>query len=71
MAPELAMSIIMGIGIIFGTSAITLIATQGLRAISRNPEAAENIQTNLILSLAFAEAVVIYGLVVVLIIKFV
>ncbi|MEK7065999.1 MAG: ATP synthase F0 subunit C [Patescibacteria group bacterium] len=40
-------------------------------AIGRNPEAASKIQTAMILSLAFAEAIAIYGLVTALILKFV
>ena len=51
-----------GIGIIGGMAA---------GAIGRNPEAAPQIQTNMILAIVFAEAVAIYALVVALIIKFV
>ena len=51
-----------GIGILVGG------AVQG---IARNPEAGGNIQTNMILGIAFAEAVAIYCLVVALIILFV
>ena len=50
--------------------AIGWIASTAMRAIGRNPEAAEKIQSNLILSVAFAEAIAIYALVVALIIKF-
>jgi F-type H+-transporting ATPase subunit c len=51
-----------GIGILVGG------AVQG---IARNPDASGNIQTNMILGIAFAEAVAIYALVVSLIILFV
>jgi ATP synthase F0 subunit c len=51
-----------GIGILVGG------AVQG---IARNPDASGNIQTNMILGIAFAEAVAIYALVVALIILFV
>ncbi len=51
-----------GIGIVVGG------AVQG---IARNPDAAGTIQTNMILGIAFAEAVAIYALVVALIILFV
>ena len=51
-----------GIGILVGG------AVQG---IARNPDASGNIQTNMILGIAFAEAVAIYALVVDLIILFV
>jgi F-type H+-transporting ATPase subunit c len=42
-----------------------------MEAIGRNPEATGDIRTNMILGIAFAEAVAIYALVVALIIKFV
>lgn len=51
--------------------AIGWIGSKGLDAIGRNPEASGKIQTAMILSIAFAEAVAIYALVVGLIIKFV
>ncbi len=47
------------------------IGARAMEAIGRNPEAAARIQTPMILSIAFAEAVAIYSLVVALIIKFV
>jgi len=51
--------------------AIGLLASKGLEAIGRNPEAASSIQTAMILAIAFCEAIAIYALVVALIIKFV
>jgi len=48
-----------------------MIVSKGLEAIGRNPEAASKIQTNMILGVAFAEAIAIYSLVVALILKFV
>lgn len=51
-----------GIGILVGG------AVQGM---ARNPDAGGTIQTNMILGIAFAEAVAIYALVVALIILFV
>ena len=42
-----------------------------MEAIGRNPEAADIVRTNMILGMAFAEAIAIYALVVALIIKFV
>lgn len=51
-----------GIGILVGG------AVQGM---ARNPDATGTIQTNMILGIAFAEAVAIYALVVALIILFV
>lgn len=51
--------------------AIGLITGKGLEAIGRNPEAAGEVRTSMILGLAFAEAIAIYSLVAGLIIKFV
>jgi ATP synthase F0 subunit c len=45
-------------------------ASGGLQAMGRNPDAAPVIQTNMILGMAFAEAVAIYALAVALIIIF-
>jgi F-type H+-transporting ATPase subunit c len=50
---------------------IGLLGLGALQAIGRNPEAAPAIQTNMILAIAFAEAVAIYALVVALLIVFV
>lgn len=50
---------------------IGMIAAKGVEAIGRNPGAASQIQTNMILGMAFAEAIAIYALVIALIIKFV
>ena len=51
--------------------AIGWLTSKALEAIGRNPEAAGEIRTNMILGMAFAEAIGIYALVVALIIKFV
>jgi F-type H+-transporting ATPase subunit c len=51
--------------------AIGMITSKGLEAIGRNPEAASDVRTSMILGLAFAEAIAIYALVTALIIKFV
>lgn len=51
--------------------AIGLIASKAMEAIGRNPEATSQIQTNMVLGLAFAEAIAIYSLVMALILKFV
>lgn len=50
---------------------IGLMVQGALQAIGRNPDAAPLIQTNMILGVAFAEAVAIYALVAALIIIFV
>lgn len=68
---DIAMALAIGIGSIGPALAIGRLAGAALKAIGRNPEAANKIQTNMILSIAFAEAIAIYALVVALIIKFV
>jgi F-type H+-transporting ATPase subunit c len=59
------------IGGIVPALSIGWMASKGLEAIGRNPEAAGEIRTSMILGLAFAEAIGIYALVAALIIKFV
>jgi len=49
---------------------VGLAAMGGTQAMGRNPDAASIIQTNMILGMAFAEAVAIYALAVALIIIF-
>lgn len=61
----------MGLGAIGPGIGIGLIGSKAAEAIGRNPEATGSIQTNMILAIAFAEAVAIYALVIALIIKFV
>jgi F-type H+-transporting ATPase subunit c len=51
--------------------AIGNLASRAMEAIGRNPEAASKIQTSMILTTAFAEAIAIYAFVMALIIKFV
>lgn len=50
---------------------IGVLVNGALQAIGRNPDAAGQVQTNMILGIVFAEAVAIYCLVVALIILFV
>ncbi len=50
---------------------IGLLAQGAMQALGRNPDAAGQIQTNMILAIVFAEAIAIYALVVALIILFV
>lgn len=71
MTTEFAIAIVMGVGSIAPGLAIGMLVSKGLEAIGRNPEAASKIQTNMILGIAFAEAIAIYALVVALILKFV
>lgn len=67
----LATAIVMGVGTLGPALGIGLLASKGLEAIGRNPEATSKIQTNMILAIAFTEAIAIYALVIALIIKFV
>lgn len=71
MTPEFAVAFVMGVGAIGPGIGIGLLVAKGLEAIGRNPEAASKIQTNMILGMAFAEAIAIYSLVIALILKFV
>lgn len=50
--------------------AIGLIVGKAMDAIGRNPEASSKIQTNMILGVAFAEAIAIYSLVIALVLRF-
>ena len=59
------------LGAIFPSLSIGRIASKAVESIGRNPEAGAKIQTAMILSVAFTEAIAIYALVVALIIKFV
>ena len=68
---KIAAAIAIAIGAIGPAIAIALIGSKGSEAIGRNPEAASKIQTSMILSIAFAEAIAIYALVVALIVLFV
>ena len=50
---------------------IGLLGMGAVQGIARNPDAASDVQTNMILAIAFAEAIAIYCLVVALLILFV
>lgn len=73
--PEVLKTIMPGltiaIGGIFPALAIGWMGASAMKAIGRNPEAADKLQTILILVVAFAEAIAIYSLVVALLLKFV
>ena len=62
---------VMALGAIAPAIAIGWIGSKAVEAIGRNPEAASKVQTVAILSIAFAEAIAIYALVVALVEKFV
>lgn len=59
------------VGGVMPAAAIGMITAKSVEAIGRNPEAASDVRTTMILGVAFAEAVAIYALVIALIIKFV
>jgi F-type H+-transporting ATPase subunit c len=67
----LAAAIAIAIGAIGPAIGIGMIGSKGVEAIGRNPEAASKIQTAMVLSIVFAEAIAIYALVIALILKFV
>ncbi len=59
------------IGVIGGGIGVGLAALGGVQAMGRNPDALPIIQTNMILGIAFSEAVSIYALAIAMIILFV
>ena len=69
--PNLLVALTMVLGAAVPAFCIGWIGSRAMEAIGRNPEAASRIQTPMILSIAFTEAIAIYSLVVALIIKFV
>jgi F-type H+-transporting ATPase subunit c len=60
-----------GLGAIGPGIGIGILASKAMEALGRNPEASGLIQQNMILAIAFAEAIAIYALVVAIIILFV
>jgi len=63
-------AITIAVGALGPAISIGLIGSKAVEVIGRNPEAQSAVSTNMILALAFAEAIAIYALVVALIIKF-
>lgn len=59
------------LGMIGAGLGIGVVGSGALQAMGRNPDASGMIQTNMVLGIAFAEAVAIYALVVALLILFV
>jgi F-type H+-transporting ATPase subunit c len=70
-ARNLAVGLAMGLGAIGPGIGIGLLVNGAMQAIGRNPDAEPQIRVNMILGIAFAEAVAIYALVVALILRFV
>jgi F-type H+-transporting ATPase subunit c len=67
----LAMAIAAGLGVIGPAIGIGMIGGRAMEAIGRNPEASGKVVSNMILAIAFTEALGILALVVAFIIKFV
>ena len=61
----------MGLGALGPGLGIGLLVGKAMEALGRNPESESAVRANMILGIAFAEAVAIYALVVAVIIKFV
>lgn len=61
----------MGLGALGPGLGIGLLVGKAMEALGRNPESETAVRANMILGIAFAEAVAIYALVVAVIIKFV
>ncbi len=70
-ARQLGAALAIGLGAIGPGIGVGLIGGRAVEAMGRNPEAAGEIRTNMILGIAFAEAIAIYALVIALIVKFV
>ncbi|MDQ3099355.1 MAG: ATP synthase F0 subunit C [bacterium] len=68
---QLAFALAIAIGTIGPGIGIGIIGGKAVEAIGRNPEALNNIRTNMILSIVFCEALAIFALLVALIIRFV
>jgi F-type H+-transporting ATPase subunit c len=68
---SLAAALAIGLGAIGPGIGVGIIGGKAMEALGRNPEAIGEIRTNMILAIAFAEAIAIYALVVALIVKFV
>jgi len=68
---NLAAGLAIGLGALGPGIGIGFLAGKAMEALGRNPEAKGPIQVNMILGIAFAEAIAIYALVVAIMIKFV
>ncbi len=68
---NIAAGLAIGLGSLGPAIGIGLLAAKAMESLGRNPEAAGPIRQNMILAIAFAEAIAIYALVVAVIIIFV
>lgn len=69
--PNLVAGLTIALGSIGPALGIGRLASAAMEALGRNPEAERAISTNMIIALAFTEAIAIYSLVVALAVKFV
>lgn len=69
--PDLVAGLTIALGSIGPALSIGRLASAAMEALGRNPEAERAVSTNLIIALAFTEAIAIYALVVALAVKFV
>jgi F-type H+-transporting ATPase subunit c len=67
----LAAGLAIGLGAIGPGIGVGIVGLGALQAIGRNPEARGPIMTNMILAIAFAEAIAIYALIIAIIMVFV
>ncbi len=70
-AKMLAAGLAIGVGVVGPGIGVGILGAGAMNAIGRNPEAAGAITTNMILAIAFAEALGIYALIVAVILLFV
>ncbi len=70
-AKAIGAGIAMGLGALGPALGIGMLVGRAMEALGRNPEARAAIQTNMILGVAFAEAIGIYALLTAIIIAFV
>jgi F-type H+-transporting ATPase subunit c len=66
-----AAGLVMGLGALATPIGIGRLVASAMEALGRNPEALPAIQTNMILGVAFCEAIAIYSLIVAIMIGFV
>ncbi|MBI2909840.1 MAG: ATP synthase F0 subunit C [Chloroflexi bacterium] len=67
----LAAAFAIAIGAIGPALAIGMLTAKAMESLGRNPESESAIRTNMILGIAFAEAIAIYALVIAIAIKFI
>lgn len=66
----IAVALAIGLGAIGPGIGVGIVAGKAVEAIGRNPDAEGKVRTNMILGIAFAEAIAIYALVIALILRF-